>query len=119
MAHPAQRAVQRLEVEAIGRVGHGVAHQRVNLGTPPQGLVARREVLPRGGGALGVGDEQLVVVRPADLLGYQGEQVPPELQRLRAGHQRLNGGFVEEVWQRRQWGPKAVVELRAVRHTAP
>ena len=76
------------------------------------------ELVPRFGGAFGVGVEELVVVRPADLLDNEGEDVAVELQRS-AGAESFDRRLVEESGQRRRLGDEAVVDLGAVRDAAP
>ncbi len=72
-----QRVVEALEVDPVGRVGDGAVDQPGHRGgVPVERLVRGEEVGPAGGGALGVGVEQLVVVPEGDLLGHQRPEVP-------------------------------------------
>ena len=90
----------------------------VQLG-PERGVgVARREVVPAARRPLAVGVEQLVVVRPADLLGDERVQVAVELDRLGLRQQAVDGRAVEEAGERCPRRLQPVVELGPVRHAA-
>ncbi len=60
--------------------------------------------------------EQLVVVRPADLLRDERQNVDEEVERTVAREQRGDRVVVEKARERRERRLQAVGELRPVRH---
>ena len=113
-----KRLVERGDVEVVGGVGHGLGEERVELGSPSRLVVSRRELVPARRRALGMRDEQLVVVRPADLLGDDGQHVREEVEWFGAREQRGDRGVVEEVGERRERCEQSVRQLRSVGHAA-
>ena len=97
-----QRTVERRGVEPVGRIGYRRRHDggerpeiRVGVGAG----VARGERVPGSSHALGMGEEQLVVVRPADLLEDEGQDVATEVERAASGQGSSMVGIVQEPRQ--------------------
>lgn len=119
-AQPVQRPVEGGEIEPVGGVGYGRAHQGVQFGTAGVGGgVLLLEVGPVGAGALGVRGEEAVVVREAELLVDQRPDIAPEVGRLRPAQQCVDLLGPEEAGQRGPFTVQPVTDLGVVRDTAP
>ena len=65
-----------------------------------------------------MGDEELVIVGPADVLEQQRQDIGSELDRLVTSEQCGDGCVVKELRQAHEGRLQPVVQLRAIRHTA-